>query len=311
MFETMTDRIERYLDHRLSLGFQMKVEGYLLRNFAQYADSLGYCGPLTIELAIRWAKLPADGAPIYWAHRLALVRRFARYQVMFEPHTEIPPAGFFRATRRRIKPHIYSDQDLAMLLAGAKKLTGGELRRKSHVALFGLLACTGLRIAEALKLTCEDVDLRRGILTIRQTKFHKSRLVPLHPSATEALREYARFRDASQPAPQSIAFFLTEKGEALNYRAVCETFKRLRRRLGWGGNTPRIYDLRHTFICRRLFAWYQEGTDVHHAIYALSTYVGHVKPTYTYWYVTGIPELLAITADRFEHFVKQGKGGLR
>lgn len=310
--ETMTARVQHYIDHRLSLGFQMKAGCYLLHNFAQYADSSGHRGPLTTELAVTWAKLPTDGAPVYWARRLDQIRRFARYQIMYEPTTEVPPSGFLGSTKMRMKPHIYTDEEFATLIGGANKLTlAGGLRPRTYVTLFSLLACTGLRIAEALKLTRDDVDLIQGVLTVRETKFHKSRLVPLHRSATEALREYVRFRDGRYPAPQSKAFFLTDNGTALTYRAVEGTFQRLRRRLGWGNKAPRIYDLRHSFICRRLLTWYKENADVHHAIYALSTYVGHVKVTHTYWYVTGIPELLAVVSQRFEQFANQERSTTR
>lgn len=312
MPETMTSRVERYIDHRLSLGFQMKTGSHLLRNFARYADGLGHCGPLTFELAVTWAKQPAGGSVMYLARRLDLIRRFAMHQILFEPQTEIPPAGFLGSTNSRMKPHIYSDEEFSMLIAGAKKLSGARrLRPKSYVTLLCLLVCTGMRIAEALKLTRDDVDLRQGVLTVRETKFHKSRLVPLHLSTTEALREYVRFRDGCHPVPQSKAFFLTDNGTSLTYRAVEATFQRLRRRLGWSSKAPRIYDLRHSFICRRLLAWYKEGADVNHGIYALSTYVGHVKVTHTYWYVTGIPELLDVVAQRFERFAKREEGEAR
>ncbi len=171
---------------------------------------------------------------------------------------------------------------------------------------FALLVSTGLRLSEACRLTTDDVDLVNGILTIRKTKFRKSRLVPLHPTTTQALARYANRRDACRAAPRSEYFFRTEHSPRLGRDAVEKTFGRIRQRLGWTGHgrtrQPRIHDLRHTFVTRRLLRWYQNGADVDHKILALATYLGHAKVTDTYWYCTAVPELLASTAQRFERF---------
>jgi integrase len=180
--------------------------------------------------------------------------------------------------------------------------------------LFGLLACTGLRISEALKLNAADVDLEHGVLRIEKTKFKKSRLVPLHPTATRALRHYAQTRYGRQVVCDDGPFFVGSTGKRLHYDVVCRVFEQLRDMLGWKkGNgelpRPRIHDLRHTFACRRLLSWYRQGKNVHNLIAALSTYMGHGKVTDTYWYLTGTPELLAIAGGRFERFARMGKGG--
>jgi integrase len=180
------------------------------------------------------------------------------------------------------------------------------LRPATYVAYFSLLASTGLRLSEARRLTTDDADLVNGILTIRETKFRKSRLVPLHPSTTEALASYADRRNGCRAAPRSEYFFRTERSPRLQRHAVEKTFAGIRQRLGWAGHgrtrQPRIHDLRHTFVTRRLLRWYQDGADVDHKILALSTYLGHAKVTDTYWYCTAVPELLASTAQRFERF---------
>jgi len=314
--DTMLTRVQGYIDHRRGLGYQARIDAVLLFNFARYADSVRHRGPLTIDLAVKWATFPANGARVYRARRLDLIRRFARYEIMYEPRTEIPPPGLLGTTVMHPRPHIYSDEEISAMIGAARSLLPtGSLRPHTYSTFLGLLACTGLRVAEALKLGRDDVDLCTGVLTVRQTKFHKSRLVPLHPSATKMLGKYVRFRDAYCPAPLANTFFLSEAGKALRYTTVCQHFQRIRRRLGWGadqnGLVPRMYDLRHTFICRRLLAWYREGIDINHAIYSLSTYVGHVKATHTYWYVTGIPELLALVAKRFEQFAQRRKGETR
>lgn len=181
------------------------------------------------------------------------------------------------------------------------------LRPLTYQTLWGLLACTGLRVSEALNLTRAQVDLDHGILRIEQTKFHKSRLVPLHPTTTDALRRYAVARDRQWGPCGKGAFLTGPTGQALCYHSVSRTFRRLCCALGWyKGNgelsRPRIHDLRHSFACRRLLCWYRRGQNVHRLIAALSTYLGHGKVTDTYWYLTGTPELLAVAAGRFERF---------
>jgi integrase len=180
--------------------------------------------------------------------------------------------------------------------------------------LFGLLACTGLRVSEALKLNAAHVDLDRGVLRIEKTKFKKSRLVPLHTTATRALRRYVQARYGQWPVRDDHALFIGSTGNRLRYTTVCRVFGQLREMLGWKrGNgewpRPRIHDLRHSFACRRLLSWYRQGKDVHHLVAALSTYLGHSHVTDTYWYLTGTPELLAIAGSRFERFARPEKGG--
>ena len=182
------------------------------------------------------------------------------------------------------------------------------MRSATCETLFGLLAATGLRVSEALAFRRCDVALDAALLTVRQSKFRKSRLVPIHPTTVEALRRYARLRDRCVPAAQTDAFFLSDRGAPMNYRHVLYAFTQLRTQLRWtnrgGHRAPRIHDLRHYFICRRLLSWYQQGTPVDNAMLSLSTYVGHTQVTHTYWYITGIPELMAIASARFERFAQ-------
>jgi len=309
--QTMTAWAKQYLDHRRKLGYRLRIEGQQLLRFASWADHTNHHGPVTTDLALRWATLPKDRAPLYWARRLEVVRGLARYQAIFDPDTQIPPNRLLGPAHRRTTPHIYSEQEVAQLLAAAGSLAPADgLRPRTYVTLFGLLASTGLRISEALALPRNRVDLRQGMLTIDQSKFCKRRLVPLHPSTTQALRRYARCRDHRHLVTQSDTFFVSDSGRALPYSTVCTTFQRIRRDLGWppaeGTRAPRIHDLRHTFVCRRILQWVAEGVEVDCAITALSTYLGHRKVTDTYWYLTGVPELLALVARQFEHGVQEG-----
>ncbi len=310
----MATLAEQYLVYRRRLGFSLKIEGYLLLCFGRYADGLGHQGPITTDLAVRWARLPAGATRHYWARRLDVVRRFAKHRLLYDPDTEIPPDGLLGPSYRRPSPHIYSPPEIVALLDAAAHLDPADgLRPRTYVTLFGLLACTGIRISEALRLTRREVDLNEGILMIHRTKFYKSRLVPLHPTATDALRRYLGNRDRCRSRTAIDAFFLSDDGYPLCYGAVTRTFAALRKQLRWTDVTPvpRLLDLRHTFAVRRLLRWYADGEDIDRKIATLSTYLGHVRVSNTYWYLTAVPELLALAAARFDHFAHKDTGGER
>lgn len=307
---TMVQRAEAYLAARRRLGFQLRIEGGELLRFARYADSSGHRGPITTEIALEWAQSAEEATPLYRARRLEIVRCFAKHQAAIERDTEIPPAKLLGPAHRRTQPHIYSETQIRGLLrlAGALRSPRG-LRARTYVSLIGLLASAGLRISEALHLRREDADLVAGVLTIRETKFHKSRLVPLHPSTTEALKAYVVARDRIQCRLDGTAFFVSEAGRAVAYTTVRSVFRHLVDEIVRGRPSgirrPRLHDLRHTFACRCLLRWLRDGVDVHQRIAALSTYLGHAKVSDTYWYLTGVPELMAITAERFERFAAE------
>jgi len=303
--------VEEYLAVRRGLGFDLETPRWLLLDFARYADRIGHKGPVTIDLAVQWALSSRSSDPAQAARRLATVRQFARHRAVFDPATEIPPAGHLGRLPRRKQPHIYSDAEFAALLRQTSLLRPRHgLRPRTYVAFFSLLVSTGLRLSEARRLTTRDVDLANGILTVREGKFRKSRLVPLHPSARKALTRYAAYRDARRDVPRSGCFFRTDRAPALKRAAVEKTFSRLRDRLGWTAQgrarRPRIHDMRHTFAVRRLLRWYEDGADVDRKLLALATYLGHAKVTDTYWYLSAIPELMAITSQRFERFARRG-----
>jgi integrase/recombinase XerD len=222
-----------------------------------------------------------------WARRLEIVRGFARYRFIFDPATEIPPVGLLGPAYRRVTPYIYSEQEIADLMDTATQLLPiNGLRPASLRHLIGLLAATGMRPSEALRLTRADVDLVDGLITIRATKFHKSRRIPLHASTTAALQSYCAFRDRQVLLTENEAFFLLDGGRPLTYRKAAYAFARLRELMGWGyhhaDRLPRLYDLRHFFVCRRLLDWYAEGVDIDQVMPFLSTYLGHVKVSDTY-----------------------------
>lgn len=307
--------VDEYLALRRGLGFDLESPQWMLLDFARHADRVGHQGPLTIDLAVQWALSSSSSDPAQAARRLATVRQFARHRAVLDPATEIPPVGLLGRVRRRKTPHIYSDAEIASLLRQTTVLRPQKgLRPRTYGAFFSLLVSTGLRLSEACRLTSHDVNLIDGVLTIREGKFRKSRLVPLHPTATQALIRYAALRDEDRDAPRSPSFFQTGRAPALTRAAVEKTFSRLRDRLGWTAQgrarRPRIHDLRHTFAVRRLLRWYQDGADVDRKILALATYLGHAKVTDTYWYLSAVPELLALGSQRFERFARREQEGV-
>ena len=307
---SMVSMASEYLSYRRNLGVELLREGSQLLDFARFADQTGHTGPLTQDLAVSWAQA-SRASQLNRARRLNIVRRFAQYRLQFDSNTQIPPMGLLGRTTRRLIPHIYSTEEIERLLAAAAELASANgLRSATYEAFFGLIAAAGLRLSETINLKRCDVDLAAGVLTVRQTKYGKTRAVPLHPTTTGALRHYARFRDQKIPVPTNDFFFLSARGAVLDGRTVEHTFGRLRRRLGWVGRGsyrfPRIVDMRHSFICRRLVSWYKEGINVDNAILALATYVGHTRVTGTYWYITGIADLMAVASQRFQRFARGG-----
>lgn len=313
---TMTTHAENYLSERRRLGFGLRSPGYSIISFAHYIDALNIREPLTVEVMADWARQDRSHSddPTAWARRLKNLRSFCRYLRQFEPRTEVPDDSIFGRVGQRLAPHIYSEQEIIDLLNAAHNLDSfiPGLRGATYETLFGLLASTGLRISEALHLQDSDVVLKAGILTVRQTKFAKSRYVPIHPSTVEALKQYRSRRNIHIRVTEDTPFFISTRGRLLGHRLdsrqVRRVFIQLRDQLGWinrgAHHGPRIHDLRHTFIVRRILLWQAQGMDVDQQMLALSTYVGHAMATNTYWYLTGIPELMAGAANRFEAFAQ-------
>ena len=312
---TLQALVEHYLDERHRLGFSARTEAYALRSFARHVHAVGHAGPITIEVMADWARSDshASSDPRTWARRLKLLRSFMRWLLQFEPGCEVPDDAIFGRLPERLAPHIYSEQEIIDLLAAARQLGPAPgLRGIVYETLFGLLASTGMRISEALALTNADVDLKQGMLTIHLAKFGKSRQVPLHLSTVEALRLYRERRDLAGISAQDEAPFFVgtrgrRRGTPLGDRQVHRVFIELRERLGWRNrgahHAPRIHDLRHTFVVRRIVLWQAQGVDVDQAMLSLSTYVGHAMVTNTYWYLSAVPELMALAAGRFETFM--------
>ena len=300
---TLAQALNEYLAMRRVLGFELREVAGCLRNFVAFLET-ERASHITTELALRWATQPSEAQPSTWAWRLGMVRRFAAWHSAMEPRTEIPPAGLLPHLYQRKKPHIYSDDEIETLLRQAAQLLSPRgLRAHTYTTLFGLLAVSGMRVNEALNLDRPDVDLDHGILTIRRTKFGKSRHVPVHPSTVDALKQYAERRDLilAQPTP---AFFVSERGTRITEWMARYTFARLSQQLGLRsiakshGRGPRLHDMRHRFAARTLIHWYRAGLDVERELPKLATYLGHVHTNETYWYLEAVPELLQLATDR-------------
>ena len=262
------------------------MHGPLLARLVDYLDVAG-AASITTELAISFAQLPPSVEPIVWAHRLSMVRGFARYMQGIDPATEVPPHDVFCARYQRPTPYLWSEAEVLDLMAAARRMRP-LLCALTYEALFGLLWCSGMRIGEAIGLERDDVDLTEGIITVRE--------------ATNALGSYAASRDRLCPRPRSQAFFISSAGTTLILQAVDQAFHRLALKTGLRSQRkrPRIHDLRHSFAVRALISWYRSGIDVESRMLALSTYLGHVNPVSSYWYLSASPELVELVAERLD-----------
>lgn len=291
-----------YLRLRRGLGFQMRQQGCYLPGFVAFVDARGATS-VTVELAVAWARSPEGIKPITVDFRLSAVRCFARYLHALDPAHEIPPAGLLAAGRRRPAPHIYTADQIAALLETAGRLRP-PLRALTLRTLLGLLAATGMRVGETMTLSRGDVDLAGRVITVRHAKFDRVRLVPLHPSVSEQLANYATERDRLCPHPSCDRFFVSATGRALDPSRVDGVFAEITKRIGLRTDTchPRVHDLRHTFAVRTLIDAHRTGVDINALLPVLSTYLGHVEPANTYWYLEAVPELMQLAAARLEAY---------
>jgi integrase/recombinase XerD len=300
---TLRSAIDDYLALRRQLGFKLSHPQRYLHSFASFMEAGG--SPfITTGAALEWALQPRDAHPSYLTQRLGAVRRFARHHCAADPRTQIPPSDLLRCRSRRARPYLYSEQDIERLLRSTQGLRpAGGLRGFTYATLLGLLVVTGLRISEALALRVQDVDLHQGLLTIRKTKFGKTRLVPMHPSARRALQRYARQRHA-HVGHRTTHFFVSSQGQPLRSGNVGKTFRLLRRRVGLQASeswdAPTLHHFRHRFATESLLRWYRAGDDVECRLPVLSTFLGHVCTSSTYWYLSCHPELMGQAMRRLE-----------
>jgi site-specific recombinase XerD len=298
--------LEEYLSLRRGLGSDLYAAGARLYRFVEFLEREG-ASVITADLALRWATETTSATSATWAQRLGDARRFASWLSATDPRTEVPSRELLPHRYRRRPPYIYRDDELARIVREAARLTSPVgLRALTYSTLFGLLAATGLRLGEALALDRDDVDLHAGVLKVRHGKFGKARFVPLHDSACEALRRYARQRDSLLPRPSCAAFLVSDRGRRVTHWSAEYNFAVVSRAVGLRlpaggykhGRGPRLHDMRHRLAARTLVRWYREGRDVDRELPKLAMYLGHGHVSDTYWYIEAIPELLQLAVER-------------
>ena len=298
----LSQAAEDYLALRRSLGHDLAEAHRLLPRFVEYLDFIG-APTVTIEAALAWAQEPkVDPSTSVWPSRMTVARGFARYMAGFDARTQVPPPGLIPSRQRWRPPFIYSPADICALMGEARSMRW-RLPAATHETVIGLLAATGMRGGEALRLDRRDIDWTDGVLSIRMSKFGKSRQVPVLPSTLAALDSYAGVRDRLCSCPVTPSFFVSVRGTRMIYPVIQQVFRRLCDATGVGAGSvirPRIHDLRHTFTVSTLLEWYRAGEDVETRLPWLSTYLGHRDPRSTYWYMSAAPELLALAAGRLQ-----------
>jgi integrase/recombinase XerD len=305
----LASALDAYLTTRRSLGFKLKRPGALLNQFVAELDASGQT-TITLEVALAWAMLPPGADPSWWGKRLAAIRGFAAWRSAFDPATEVPPKNLLSATSRRAEPYPYTDDDIAALMRAARSIPS-PLRAATYETLIGLLAVSGMRVGEVIGLDRDDFNTDEGVAVVRATKFGTSREVALHDTTLAALADYEALRKQCLPRPRDSAFFLSLGGRRLIYNNVHFEFHRLVGVAGIEAQSercrPRIHDLRHRFAVNTLVGWYRSGEDVGTRMYQLSTYLGHIVPEATYWYLRAAPELMGLAAQRLEDAQEPGR----
>ena len=303
----LRDGIIDYLELRRSLGFKLKKDERLLLDFAEFMERRRATW-ITSRLALAWSQQPESTDPNYFAGRLRAIRSFARYRIVTDPRTQVPPTDLLPRQRSTFRPHIFRQEEIACLLAASLQRRRGAkpISRWSRYAIFGLLSVTGMRVSEVLNLDLEDVDLDQGVLTIRNSKFGKSRLVPVHATTCTILKMYLEQRNVFLSGRIARPFFISPLGRRIAHSPLSQSFRRLSRKIGLRSTSeatgPRLHDMRHTMAVEVLQQCYGEGADPERRLPALSTYLGHSHLTYTYWYLHQNPPLMKQAVTRLEHY---------
>jgi len=295
--------LQDYLEMRRGLGFKLQSQGQRLSNFLRFIERRK-AAHITTALALEWARQSKSAGSEQW-FRLITIRPFARYCSAADSRTEVPPPNLIPRPRTRLRPYLYTEDEIQRLLKAALNLRfKDDLKTYTYYCLFGLLAVSGLRIGEALRLKNEDVDLVNGVLNIRESKFGKSRLVPLHPTTQKVLNDYRNRRDRHLNGRTAAQFFISRHGTPLSHPVVYNIFNLLSVQVGLrdpsASHGPRLHDFRHRFAVWTLLRWYRSDEDIEPRLPLLSTYLGHTCIANTYWYLTSCPELMALAVKRLE-----------
>ena len=310
----ISNQVEEYIAYKKGLGYKIKIESDELRRFAAYTVANGHEGSLTTDITFQWVTLKPEYSLWYMSRRIETVRTFAKYICVFDPLAQMPPKGMFGKCHGRTTPYIFTEKEICTLMKASEGLYSPDgLRRKTIPTAIGILWSTGMRPNEVCQLTDNDVDLNSGLITIKETKFSKSRILPVHVSMVSELRSYITFRDSIRKDFSDRHFLLTTGAHQLNLHSFEYSLQIIRNVLlkdkkEWNRRPPRLYDVRHSFACNTLLKWLKGGINVNNKILYLSTYLGHVKVADTYWYLTGTPELMQFAGGSFEDYF-YGCGG--
>lgn len=305
MSRLLREQLADYLGLRRALGYRLARTEKLLGQFLEHLEQAG-ADVVTTETALDWSRLPANADSNWHAYRLSVVRGFATYLRTLDPVHQVPAAELLPQRPHRASPYLYSDAEIAGLIA-ATATPRTPLRRATFSTLIGLLAVTGIRVGEAIALNRDDLDLTARRLLVRFGKFGKTRVLSLHPTTVEELRRYQRLRDRLAPSTGTPALLVSTAGTRLIYCNIHHTFKHLSRLAGLrprsGACRPRIHDLRHSFAVRSMLDAYAAGQDGQTQLTLLSTWMGHVHPASTYWYLSASPELMAFAGQRLDAYL--------
>ena len=307
-------QVEEYISYKKGLGYQIKIESEELRRFAAYTVAIGHEGSLTTDVAFQWATLKPEYSRWYMSRRMETVRTFAKYICVFDTMAQIPPKGMFGKCYGRTVPYIFTKEEICILMKTSAGLYSPDgLRAKTIPTAIGLLWSTGMRPSEVCNLTDDDVDLNNVLITISETKFSKSRILPLHETTVSALRYYINDRNRLRKDFSDQHFLIITGSRRLELRNFEYALKVTRDKLltntkEWNRRPPTLYDIRHSFACNTLLSWLKNGVNVNNKMLYLSTYLGHVKLADTYWYLTGTPELMQFATGNFEKFFYETGG---
>lgn len=297
---------DEYLLLRQRLGFKLVTFSKGLRSCLKYMAA-NHATVLTTDLAVHWAmNAPRSTDRYTWGRRLMIVRIFARYAHSYDDGHEVPPADILPCPSRRALPYIYSDAEIRALMDAAGKMQP-PFRGLTLATFVGLLAVTGMRTGEAHRLNLEDLDLANGIVWIHDAKFNKSRDLPIHSTTVAALSSYLlnRAEFLGKDGPMAAVFLDTLKHRLRDHGVTLYMGDFLEAAGIVPVGRPRLHDLRHAFATQTLLRWYAQGRDVSVSMPLLSTYLGHVDPQATYWYLTGTTELMGLAEAQLSSAVEK------
>lgn len=300
---SLKKHLANYLALRRSLGYKLEESEILLDNFINFLE-IKCSRTITVKLATEWALLPQNVQPSRLSKRLSVVRLFSRYLTAYIPETQVPDTALLQARTKRAEPYFYSGQEIEKILNACLSGQSKGLRHLTYYTFFGLLAVTGCRIGELINLSANDVNLKTGIITIRKSKFGKSRYLPISSSTRDKLVAYSKRRSIFIRQPCTDNFFISEQGKPLTANGVQIFYVGLSKKIGLRHKDdsfgPRIHDFRHSYAIKTIIDCYKANANVHQIMPLLATYLGHKKPSDTYWYLTNVPELMALAAERLE-----------